>query len=246
MPEPSPIFTVPLFPLHHVLFPFIPLQLHVFEERYRVMINHCIDTSRPFGVVLIREGEEVGEVATPHDVGCLARILGVQRLDDGRMYLIAAGEQRFRLLDYVEADLPYLIGKVEFLDDMPHETDEMLLAARTHRVKESFIEYLVRLAHRTNREVPEMDLPEDPAQLSFCIAAVAQFTPLEKQHLLEMTNVAERLEVEASLLFQQTELWDAEDAENDLEDEPGNRIIIARSLDPEQDLWKRFLDESKN
>ncbi len=247
MSELTPIYSLPLFPLHHVLFPYIPLQLHVFEERYRVMINHCIDTNRPFGVVLIREGEEVGAPATPYEVGCVARILGVQRLEDGRMYLIAAGEERFRLLDYMEAEEPYLVGKVEALEDVPREEQPEFVLKIASAIKDVFVTYLARFAERTNREFPDVDLPEDPSQLSFCIAAIAQFPPDQKQKLLETTDVVKRLNWESAWLKEQIELWDQEDQQEGRSPAAeGHRFIIARSIDPEQDLWKKYLDESKN
>jgi len=248
MQEPSPIFTLPLFPLHHVLFPFIPLQLHVFEERYREMIDHCLETNRPFGVVLIQEGEEVGESATPHNVGCLARILGVQRLDDGRMYLVAAGEQRFRLLDYIEGDKPYLVGQVELLEEeLASEDNESTLETKAASTRVLFLTYLTILAEKTNLELSEVDLPEDALQLSFCIAAIAEFSPLEKQKLLETTDATSRFELEAVLLQAQIEEWKRQAIEEHSENsENEQRYIIARSLDPEREQWKKYLDQSRN
>src|SRR5258708_7522720 len=118
--DPSPeIYSLPLFPLKLVLFPQLMLQLHIFEDRYKAMITTCIERNQPFGVVLIREAEEMGAPAVPHEVGCVARILAVKHLEEGRMNLLIAGEKRFRILEYGEADLPYLIGTVETLEDAP-------------------------------------------------------------------------------------------------------------------------------
>src|SRR3954453_11337770 len=87
---------IPLFPLNTVLFPGMPLPLHIFEPRYREMIGACVRDERPFGVVLIKEGREVGEAAMPFEVGTLAKIVGVERLDDGRMNVVTVGTDRFR------------------------------------------------------------------------------------------------------------------------------------------------------
>src|SRR5205814_5524803 len=84
-----------LFPLNTVLFPGMPLPLHIFEERYKLMIGRCLEEERPFGVVLIQSGPEVGGTAVPHRVGTTAHIAAVRRLDDGRMNLIAIGQERF-------------------------------------------------------------------------------------------------------------------------------------------------------
>src|SRR5256885_4086280 len=101
---------LPLFPLETVLFPRMPLRLNVFEERYRIMIGRCLEEKRPFGVVLIRDGSEVGPGAVPEMVGTLARILAVRRLPGGKMNLLAEGTRRFRLLDYATDAEPYLVG----------------------------------------------------------------------------------------------------------------------------------------
>ena len=89
---------LPLFPLEQVvLFPGMSLPLHIFEERYKVMIGACQVTDQLFGVLLIKNGSEVGAPAQPERVGCTARMLRIDRLPDGRMTILTIGEQRFRL-----------------------------------------------------------------------------------------------------------------------------------------------------
>src|SRR5437588_780370 len=83
---------LPLFPLNAVLFPHMPLPLHVFEPRYRQMIADCLEEGHSFGVVAIREGSETGPT-TPYDVGTLAKIVHIDRLEDGRMNLLVAEKQ---------------------------------------------------------------------------------------------------------------------------------------------------------
>src|SRR5947209_7299372 len=99
---------LPLFPLNTVLFPTAPLTLHIFEERYKEMVSRCIAEDIPFGVVLIREGQEAGAPAVPFEVGTTAQIVSVEKLLQGRMNLIAVGRKRFRLLDTSHAR-PYLV-----------------------------------------------------------------------------------------------------------------------------------------
>lgn len=255
--EPPRIFTLPLFPLGSVLFPQFPLQLHIFEERYKVMINACIENEMPFGVILIREGREVGEPASPHDVGCVARILGVERLEDGRMNLLAVCEQRFRVLDYMEADMPYLIGRVEELDDQPVQSDVSTLISA---LSELFVRYLSLLAARAQVPMPEVDLPDDPQTLAFCVASVAMLQPLDKQQLLEMTDTRARLQDELRLLREQViELESAEaleideptDTVNDgadetVEDSEFPHILIARPVDLQSSRWKKYIHELRN
>src|SRR6266487_1733603 len=105
-----------LFPLNTVLFPGMPLPLHIFEERYKLMIGRCIEEERPFGVVLIRSGPEVGGPATPHPVGTIAQIAGWKSLDEGRMNVIAVGQERFRIIEVVRLE-PYLVARVTPLVD---------------------------------------------------------------------------------------------------------------------------------
>src|SRR4026209_1566794 len=104
----------PLFPLHQVLCPGIVLPLHIFEDRYQAMTRHCLDTGQPFGVVLIRDGREVGRkgVATLAAVGAFAEIREAGRYPDGRYDLLAAATGRFAI-DSVDAQKePYLVAGV--------------------------------------------------------------------------------------------------------------------------------------
>ena len=107
---------LPLFPLRLVLFPGQVLPLHIFEPRYRLMINHCVDEGQPFGVVLMHEDSPdwrhySGEVTLPHDVGTTAHIRQVERLPNGRLNIITVGLHRFRVRQ-LHFDMPYLQGEV--------------------------------------------------------------------------------------------------------------------------------------
>ena len=107
--------TIPLFPLHAVLFPGTPIHLHIFEERYRQMIRFCLEERRPFGVALIRQGDEFGyPLAEPYSVGCTAEIIHSSELPDGRFNLVAMGEERFKVFS-ISHKHPYLVGEVECL-----------------------------------------------------------------------------------------------------------------------------------
>ncbi|HEY6286781.1 MAG TPA: LON peptidase substrate-binding domain-containing protein, partial [Ktedonobacteraceae bacterium] len=97
---------LPLFPLDVVLFPGEDLPLHIFEPRYRLMINECYEQKKPFGIVLRRPNSEHLK-EEPYSVGTMAEIEVLDRLEDGRMNLIARGLQRFRILDQ-HREKPYL------------------------------------------------------------------------------------------------------------------------------------------
>ncbi|MEM7800244.1 MAG: LON peptidase substrate-binding domain-containing protein, partial [Chloroflexota bacterium] len=119
-------YDLPLFPLNTVLFPGMPLALHIFEERYKLMINTCVSEGKPFGVVLIKNGREAGGSAEPYSIGCKASISQLQPLRDGRMNLVANGEDRFKI-HTISNEKPYLVGKVEDLpfDDSLEKEDKI-------------------------------------------------------------------------------------------------------------------------
>ena len=251
--SPPPIYTLPLFPLHFVLFPQFPLQLQVFEDRYHAMISQCIEREQPFGVVLIAEGEETGSPAVPHNVGCVARILAVKKLDDGRMNLLAIGEKRFRLLEYSEAEPPYLVGRVETLADRNCTEAELEKPLRDlHRL---FRKYLRLLAECSGTVLPKLALPDDPTTLGFCIAAITQIPAMEKQRLLAMTDPHVRLKSEKRLLRQQIKELEilktsAEQTdpieETDRIEEAGIRVTIAERLDTTREFWQTYLNNARN
>ena len=126
------MYDLSLFPLETVLFPGTPVQLHIFEPRYRAMIQLCLDENRPFGVALIRQGLEVGGPAEPYRVGCTARIVDVERLPDGKMNLTALGDERFRILK-LRHDQPFLVGQVEALPLAAAHSMELVLGVRALR-----------------------------------------------------------------------------------------------------------------
>ena len=112
------VMEIPLFPLRSVLCPGVALPLHIFEERYRLMVNRCIEQGQPFGVVLLRDGHEVGpqrgQVAA---VGTTAAIRRAATYPDGRLDIMTVGQQRFRLEEVDNVSQPYLVGHVSLLEE---------------------------------------------------------------------------------------------------------------------------------
>jgi len=131
---------IPLFPLHTVLCPGIVLPLHIFEDRYRALTRHCLDTGAPFGVVLIREGREAGTVRTLAlaGVGALVEIREAGRYPDGRYDLLAAATGRFAIDAVDPGREPYLVADVTPLED------EVGDEARAERLAASAIRRFVR------------------------------------------------------------------------------------------------------
>ncbi|MEZ4862082.1 MAG: LON peptidase substrate-binding domain-containing protein [Caldilineaceae bacterium] len=189
---------LPLFPLKQVvLFPGMVLPLHIFEMRYREMISRCIEEKRPFGVVLIDEGEEVGDAAKPHRVGTLAKIVRVERMDDGRMNITAIGLERFRI-QQIHTNQSYLTATVEVLATFNGSTKVATELAQ--KLRPRLVHYVDLLATVNNTPLQLDRLPEDPTTLAFLTAIALQVEMVEKQPLLETQGVPELLVKELNLL----------------------------------------------
>src|SRR2546423_2082962 len=145
-----------LFPLQTVLFPGMKLPLHIFEERYKLMVRECIDEQAPFGVVLIHTGEEVGEAPVPHNVGTTAKITDVETLDEGRMNLLTIGVERFRIIA-VTTTSPYLRGEVELVEQRRESVPPETLS----RAEDLFATYLKLYMAIGNQWTHGVELPVD-------------------------------------------------------------------------------------
>ena len=188
---------LPLFPLNSVLFPSATLPLHIFEERYKKMVNLCLERNSPFGVLLIRSGSEVGEAAETLEIGTTARIVRVQHLDAGRMNLICRGEQRFRLSRQV-SETPYLVGEVEPLQSTDREGQVVADVADT--VTALFAEYHRLYLAVSNQWTRQIGMPGAPGELTDFVASRMAVGPWTKQRLLEELSVRRRLEMEMETL----------------------------------------------
>lgn len=181
---------LPLFPLNSVLYPGVPLRLHIFEDRYKQMIEYCIEEKQPFGVVLIAEGVEAFGPAEPHRVGCTAHILQVQRLPMGRMNLVAIGRDRFRItgLSTQRAYLRASTEDIPFRDDHPRWTE-----GGADRIRTLFKEYMRILETAGQPPLMENVLPSDPLHMLYFAAYWLQTDMFAKQQLLESNSTAELL-----------------------------------------------------
>ena len=188
---------LPLFPLNSVLFPGAALPLHIFEERYKLMIGRCLQSGSPFGVLLIRSGSEVGEATEPFEVGTTARIVRVQPLDEGRMNLVCLGERRFRLLRKLR-ETPYLVGEVEPLDSTDIEGEDVGELAET--VAALFAEYYRIYLAVSNQWARQIGMPGGAAELADFVASRLAVSLWTKQRLLEQLSVRQRLDMELETL----------------------------------------------
>jgi Lon protease-like protein len=187
---------LPLFPLDVVLFPGENLPLHIFEPRYRLMINECFQEEKPFGIVLMRpESEHLQE--EPYAVGTIAEIVALDRLEDGRMNLIARGLQRFRILSR-HRQKPYLSGLVEVYEDVGGQ--EQALTNYTNQARELFDSYLQILLEVVGKRDIDFNLPTAPEELSHFIAYFLDVQNERKQQFLELTSTKQRLVEEIDIL----------------------------------------------
>ncbi|MEX2445214.1 MAG: LON peptidase substrate-binding domain-containing protein [Alkalispirochaeta sp.] len=176
---------VPVFPLGLVLMPRMPLPLHIFEERYRLMVQHCLDEEQPFGVVL-----HTG--TTIQSVGCLASIENViNRYDDGRMDILTVGTERFRIQSMHE-DKAFLEADVDLFQDLPVSDEHV---SELQKLTDTAVADLKEFAHVAGYEVDQSMLGDlSPEELSFLLSTTDVFGTEEKQQLIELRSTTDRLE----------------------------------------------------
>jgi uncharacterized protein len=203
---------LPLFPLSTVLFPGMRLPLHIFEERYRLLVAHLRTQPEPqrFGVIAIRKGREVGadKISALYEVGCVAAVRQITPHADGRFDLSTVGTQRFRLLR-VDDSLPYFQGEVEPLTDDPPSGAGEAEAFAVSRVQAGFRAYLNALADRGGGVISVADLPDEPLLLSYVVGAAMIIDLPERQSLLAAPSALERLRLERSMLVRETAMFRA-------------------------------------
>ncbi|HYY41240.1 MAG TPA: LON peptidase substrate-binding domain-containing protein [Pyrinomonadaceae bacterium] len=184
---------LPLFPLPLVLFPGVPLPLHIFEPRYRRMLEDIRARNNLFGLSYFDASASAEREFPPvGHVGCVAEVVEAQALPDGRSNILTVGLIRYRLDAYVDTADPYLVGRVTCFED--EADDEQLLAARAAEVSDLFtrIARAVRTINDDRTGLP--DLPgTDPERLSFLVAAAMELDLEVKQELLETRSTAARL-----------------------------------------------------
>jgi len=186
---------LPLFPLPDVvLFPQQLLPLHIFESRYRMLLQSVLESDKRFGIVRINP--QTGAMA---DVGCCAEVLQHQTTEDGRSYIVSLGQQRFRLLN-ITRETPYRTAMVSWIEDAPIQDQDSLntLHKQVHSALTDVVSLTAKLQTR-EVELPE-DLPELPRELSFWIGAHLDQSADEQQSLLELTDTVERLQRQFDML----------------------------------------------
>lgn len=216
---------LPWFPLHVVVFPHLPLPLHIFEERYRAMTRDVLADGSiydgRFVVAMISEGPEVGGDAATHPIGTICEVRSAEQLPDGRWVLLAVGVSRVRI-GRIDRTGPYALVEVEPLDERTGDGAEALLP----EVQDALDGYMatvkrfVALAASVGQESKEITdvaasldevlkpihLPDDPLAASYAVGGVLQIELARKQHLLELPDAAARLRAELALLRRESRL----------------------------------------
>jgi len=222
MPDPDPELTdLPLFPLGTVLFPGMPLPLHLFEQRYRRLLREHRQADPIFGVVLTRQGVEVGDEPETHAVGTAATLLGIGHYPDGRADIVVRGTRRFRIAGG-EWSRGYLMGRVAWLDDPLGEPEAAEAAAV--ELSRRYAAFLSAFQESTGVDLPDEDLDPDPAPLAYAIAARLPLNTWEQQRLLEAETVGDRLVALNDIIRREARLLRETGAGGAIPERPGGRF----------------------
>lgn len=175
---------LPLFPLNTLLFPGMPLHLHIFESRYKLMVSQLLNQEPVFGVALIKRGlESLGPLAEPHQIGTVARIVKADPLKDGCFNLTIIGEKRFRIKS-ISDEHPYLRAESE---DFPIELKRPLDLYRRIRHLRNQVQFYLQTINRLDDmqiDLEQIQMPDDPFTLIFLAASLLQIPAHEKQPAL--------------------------------------------------------------
>ncbi len=188
----SGVTELPIFPLSVVLFPSVPLPLHIFEPRYRQMLGDIRAGNNFFGLSYFDPSTTEKEIPPAGHIGCVAEVTESQPLPDGRSNILTIGLIRYRIEEYIERDTPYLLARVSFFED--EDEDDERLRDSSRDVAESFtrIARAVRTINDERASLPDITETE-PQRLSFLVAAAMEIDSDVKMELLELRSTSERL-----------------------------------------------------
>lgn len=183
---------LPLFPLPVVLFPGMPMPLHIFEQRYRQMLTDIRAHDNLFGLSYFDAGSSEKDVPPAGHIGCVAEVTETQGLPDGRSNILAVGVIRYQVEDYVDRNDPYLVVRVNFFEDEDEDTDKLTARAREVAAMFMRVANAIRVVNDERGNLPDISDTE-PQKLSFLVAAAMEIEVETKQELLELRSTAERL-----------------------------------------------------
>jgi len=183
---------LPIFPLPVVLFPGMPMPLHIFEERYRTMLSDIRAGHNVFGLSYFDPAVSDSDLPPAGHIGCVAEVAETQALPDGRSNILAVGVVRYEIESYVESGDLYLVGRANYFEDEDH--DSTSLNTQSHDVAMMFMRVAnsVRAINDERGNLPDIS-DTDPQRLSFLVSAAMEIEVDKKQELLELRSTSERL-----------------------------------------------------
>ena len=193
---------LPLFLLNTVLFPGGALPIQVFEDRYKLLMQHCLEGDKNLGIVLIKSGSEVGEPATPYSTGTMGQVVQARRMEDGRMLVSVAGKQRFHIKQITQYR-PYIGADVDLLEDEP---EEWVPPTEMEAIRSAVARHISLAMGLRGGWQSEVKTTLHPVSLSYFIAGMLQADLKEKQALLEEPSPSKRLELELDLLRRESDV----------------------------------------
>jgi len=172
-----------LFPLNTIIFPGSALPLHIYEERYKILINQCWRNKEQFGINLSSKGKLF-------DVGCMVDVVDImKRYEDGKLDIIVVGIRRFKMRNFISGEKPYYIANVDYYNDISTEFDQSLLM-KTIRLFNRIADGI------TTTVIKKITIEElDKKTPSFQLALKSGLTIEQKQIFIELRSEKERLEM---------------------------------------------------
>ena len=198
---------LPIFPLPVVLFPGMPMPLHIFEERYRTMLTDIRAGNNLFGLSYFDAAASDLDVPLAGHIGCVAEVAETQALPDGRSNILVVGVVRYEIESYVESGDLYLVGRAKYFED--EDEDDLVLSTQSHDVATMFMRVAnsIRAINDERGSLPDIS-DTDPQRLSFLVSAAMEIEVDKKQELLELKSTSERLHRLRDLLAQVVENYE--------------------------------------
>jgi Lon protease-like protein len=183
---------LPIFPLPVVLFPGMPMPLHIFEERYRKMLADIRAADNLFGLSYFDANSSDKETPAAGHIGCVAEVTETQALPDGRSNVLVVGVVRYQVESYVERGDSYLVVRANYFED--DDESESALNTNSQDVAKMFMRVAnsIRVMNDERGKLPDIS-DTDPQKLSFLVAAALEIEVETKQELLELRSTSERL-----------------------------------------------------
>lgn len=188
----SGVNELPLFPLSVVLFPWVPLPLHIFEPRYRQMLDDIRAGDNLFGLSYFDASTSERETPPVGSIGCVAKVTDSQVLPDGRSNILTIGVIRYRIEEYVERGDPYFVARVSYFEDEDEDSEAVEESSRDVADTFTRIARAVRIINDERANLPDI-ADTEPQRLSFLVAAAMEVDADVKQELLELRLTSERL-----------------------------------------------------